>query len=261
MPFCSKCGEEVEEEAIYCPKCGNMLKPAAEMKKVDAIEAFSRGVSIVSTKPGVLVPAIIGALIPLAISILFAPWTHRGTFSGSFWGFIVSPAGAALFLLGISLVFVGLIISFVMFFASLDMSRDAYLERELNMSESVGYVMRRLGTFIVAAIIGAILFVTVIGIPIAILMFVVMVVDETGIGYAVSKALNVLGARLMDVIILIILAIVGTAILNFIPFISSILVAAYNVLIGLAFMDIYFSYKRIHPPSNPVVWRPRGNDG
>ncbi len=244
MPFCPNCGVEVKEDATYCPKCGGLLKPTAEREKVDAIQAFSKGINIVSTKPVVLLPALLGALIPFLISLASRLWTSWEHYSGSYWGFIFSPVGVALLLLGLFLVLVGLVVSFVMFFASLDMSRDAYLDRELNLSESIGYVVRRLGTFILAAIVGALLFVTVIGIPIAILMFVVMVVDETGIGNAISRAFNVIGARLGDVIILIIIAIAGSAVLNFIPLIGSLLTAAFNVIIGLAFMDIYHSHKR-----------------
>jgi hypothetical protein len=98
--------------------------------------------------------------------------------------------------------------------------------------------------FILASIIGAILAITIILIPVVILMFVIMVIDETGIGDSISIAFKVLGNRLGDIIILIIIAIVGSFVLSLIPFIGSILVAGFTVLVGLAFIDIYYNYKK-----------------
>jgi hypothetical protein len=40
-----------------------------------------------------------------------------------------------------------------------------------------------------------------------------------------------------------IIGIVGSAILNTIPFVGSLLAAAFNVLIALAYIAVYFHYK------------------
>lgn len=226
MPYCRNCGKEVGETEKFCPDCGAQIigkavKIPAEAPKYGAqtgvMETLSKGVNIISAKPMVLVPALLGAVISAVLSVL-------------------SIGGAY----GILLNLIGAIISYVLGFASLDMSRNAYLNRELNLSKSIQYVIERIGTFIVASIVGALLAITIILAPVAILMFVVIVVDETGIVKAASRAFQVLGARLVPIIIILVISGAAGIILGMIPFVGSILVAAFNVLIALAFIDIYY---------------------
>jgi hypothetical protein len=70
-----------------------------------------------------------------------------------------------------------------------------------------------------------------------------MVLDETGIMDAFSKAFKVLFADIMDIAIVVVVAIVGFFITGYIPYISTLLYSALNVIIGLAFIDIYVNYK------------------
>jgi hypothetical protein len=70
-----------------------------------------------------------------------------------------------------------------------------------------------------------------------------MVIDETGIMDAFSKAFKVLFADIMDIIIVLIVAIVGFFITGYIPYLSTLLYSVLNVIIGLAFIDIYVNYK------------------
>ena len=235
MPFCPQCGKEVSETDRFCPNCGAQLVGKEErvppeavgaIPKTGATEALNKGVSIISAQPTVLVPALLGAVISAVLSSIA---------SG-----IIGPFGWLL------LMFIGGLIAYILNFASLDMSRDAYLNQELNLSKSINYVLKRLLTFIVASIVGAILGITIILIPVVFLMFVIIIVDETGIGDAISKALKVLGDRLADIIILVIVAIVG-GVLGLIPYIGSILAAVIGVLVGLAFIDVYFNYKKTKP--------------
>ncbi|HUV55370.1 MAG TPA: hypothetical protein VMW03_09215, partial [Candidatus Krumholzibacteriaceae bacterium] len=128
-------------------------------------------------------------------------------------------------------------------FASIDMSRDAYQSEALDLGESVNYVTGRIVEFIVAAIVGGLMAVTIILIPVVILMFVVMVMDETGITDAVSKSLDVLRADLGDVLLILLVTIVGSFVISYVPFVSTLLDAALNVVVGLAFIDLYANYK------------------
>lgn len=187
------------------------------------------GVQLASTKPMVFVPALLGSLVSIFISIL------TFSFDWQVWGGW----------LGVSLLFslVGFIVSYILYFASIDMSRDAYFNSPLNLMESINYVLRRVGTLIVASIVGAIMSITIILIPAALLMFVIMVVDESGIGDSLSKAFSVLTRELGDILILIIISILGSIVLGFIPYIGSLLQAGLRVVIGLAFIDLYYQYK------------------
>jgi len=253
MPFCPNCGKELKETDQFCPNCGSQLAgkeeekaPPKEIPKTDAMSALQKGVNIISTKPLVLAPALVGAVISAILSFiatsLFMPL-------GFWWaGGLFAPGLLALMAIAGLLMLIGGIIAYVMNFVSLDMSRDAYLNQELNVAKSVSYVLGRILTFIVASIVGAILAITIILIPVAILMFVIIVVDETGIGSAVSKTITVFRERLGDTAILAIIAIIGGLILGFIPFIGPILAAVLNVVVGLAFIHVYTNYKMTKTP-------------
>jgi hypothetical protein len=70
-----------------------------------------------------------------------------------------------------------------------------------------------------------------------------MVVDETEVMDALGKAFNVIKADLGDIIVVIVVAIIGFAVTSMIPFVSSLLYSLLNVVIGLAFIDIYMNFK------------------
>jgi len=248
MSYCPKCGKEVNEDATYCTHCGATLRREAPTREFGeygegAMGHLSLAFNLVMAKPMVFVPAILGGVISTLI----------GAASGAFFGIsswawgrnpLLFPASIGLMVLGIVFAIISGVAIYVLNFASIDMSRDAYVDEPLDLMGSVNYALRRIGTFIIASIIGAILAITIILIPVVIFMFVIIVVDETGIGDAISKALSAIGSDFGDVIIVIIVAIVGSAILGWVPVIGGLLTTALNVVIGLAFMDIYFRYRQ-----------------
>ena len=251
MTKCPKCGIEQQDVAEFCSNCGTkLLRREGEQAPISpmvggpetrgAIDALTRSAGIIAAKPMVLAPALIGAIVSAVLSGIAS--ILYGTGSSLFS--VQNPAFLASGVVGVLLALVGGIVSYVLSFASLDMARDAYLNKELNLSESVSYVIGRIGVFIVASIVGAILAITVILIPVAVLMFVIMVVDETGIGNGISKAFGFLSRRLMDVLIIFVVSIVASIILGLIPIIGAILVVAMNVLIALALIHVYYDYKR-----------------
>ena len=124
------------------------------------------------------------------------------------------------------------------------MSRDAYTNQPLDLGRSINYVFSRIVTFILASILGAILSITIILAPIATLMFVILVLDETGIGNALSKAFDVAVNRLVDIIILVVIGFVVGLILNLVPLIGGLLNSLFEVVIGLAFIHIYYHYRK-----------------
>jgi hypothetical protein len=184
-------------------------------------------------KPMVLAPVLLGSLISTLINPTGStPWSPL---EASY-----SPT-----LLLVSLVaLAGSILVYILNFATIDMARDAYLGESLDLGRSMNYVVGRIGTFIVASIVGALMSITVILIPVSILMFVVIVMDETGVGAAVSRAFNVLMADIGDVTLILVVSIIGTVILSFVPWIGGILTACLGVVIDLAFIDVYDQYKK-----------------
>jgi hypothetical protein len=171
----------------------------------------------------VFVPALLAGIISSGIS-----WLSQG--NPEQIGILLSIAAAA--------------ISFMLSFASLDMSRDAYNRQPLDLGESMSYVSGRLLTFIVAAIVGGIMSITIILIPVVVLMFSIMVIDETGLTNAISRAFSVLGSDLSDVLLILLVSILGSFVISFVPLVSGLLNSALNVIIGLAFIDLYYNYKR-----------------
>ncbi len=247
MPYCPKCGKEVSEDAVYCPNCGASLKEGARPResypRVGALGHLSLAFNLAMAKPLVFAPALIGGFISSLLGILGG--ALGGAAGWQYWRSnpFIGPAYPGLLVVGALLAIVGAAISYVLTFASIDMSRDAYVDEPLDLRGSVNYVVRRIGTFILASIVGAIMAITIILIPVVIFMFVIIVVDETGIGSAISRAFSAIGSNLGDVIIIILVAIVGSAVLGWIPLIGWLLTTALNVVIGLAFIDIYFRYK------------------
>ena len=161
-------------------------------------------------------------------------------------GFLVSytltnvSVGSLLFtLIGTS----SMIISFILNFASTDMSRDAYYKQPLDLGQSIEYIVGRFFTFVFAAIFGGLLSITVILMPVVLFMFVIMVLDETDIMDAFEKAINVLRAELSDVLILIVVSIAASLVIGFVPLFSSLLNSIVNVILGIAFIDIYVTHK------------------
>jgi hypothetical protein len=187
------------------------------------IDYLTTGITVAISNPMIFVPTIIGGILTLIISVLttgiyFLSWMTL-------------------------LEIISTVISFILGFASLDLARDAYEKKGLDLGSSVSYVIKRFGSFFVAAILGTLLSLTVVLIPVVILMFVIMVVDEAGIIDSLGKAVKILFANLVDIIVILVVTIVGSFLLGLIPFLSTFLVDALYVVIGLACIDLYSTFK------------------
>jgi hypothetical protein len=250
MPFCPKCGEEVTQEDKYCKTCGENLMSPGELTipigEMGATDHLRNGYRLAMEKPMVFVPSLLGGIISILLSTASSRLTGASSWTlfENWGGSTGSPLFTSLYFVGFLVSIIGSIISYVLNFASIDMSRDAYLNQPLDLMQSINYVLKRILPFIVASIIGAIMSITIILIPVVIFMFTILVIDETGIGDAISKAFRVISSNLGDIIVILIVAIIGSIILGIVPFISSLLIAGLNVIIGLSFIDIYFQHKR-----------------
>ncbi|MCW4049801.1 MAG: zinc ribbon domain-containing protein [Candidatus Bathyarchaeota archaeon] len=225
--YCSECGEEVSEGTDFCTSCGARLLdeavPVREGGERSYVEHLTVGFNIAVSQPMVFVPAVLSGVISWALT-------------SATLGYVGVMAAV--------LSIIGSIIGFVLNFASIDMSRDAYQNKTLDLVESVNYVTGRAVEFFIASIVGGLMSVTIILIPAVLLMFVVMVVDETGIGDAVSKSIEVLQADIRDVLLILLVSIIGSFVIGFVPLFSGLLNSALNVVVGLAFIDIYINYKQ-----------------
>ena len=233
MPFCPKCGAQVEEEYAVCPICGERLKGQTHQARPTGARAsdhLSLGYRIASSKPMVFAPVLLGSLI----STLVNPdgWSP------------LDPSGySPVYLFAALFSLAGSVLVYLLNFASIDMARDAYVGDRLDLGSSMNYVVGRIGTFIVASIVGVLLSITIILIPVSIFMFVIIVMDETGVGTAVSRAWSVITRDIGDVTVIILASIIGAILLSFVPLIGGLLNACLGVVIDLAFISVYEKHR------------------
>ena len=190
-------------------------------KEKRALDHITIGYTVAFEQPIVFLPPLISGLL------------------GSIASYIGGLSDMLSLILGLGIS----ILSFILTFASIDMSRDAYNKQPLDLMRSVNYIAGRFFIFLLAGIFGGILSITIILIPVVLFMFVIMVMDEAGIMDAFQKSIEVLRAEVSDVIVIIIVSIIASAVVSFVPVVSSILDAIVNVIIGIAFIDIYATYK------------------
>ena len=237
--FCHNCGTEVEEGTRFCSKCGTDLNQMASPetstatssvysgtprgREKGAIDHITTGYQVALEQPTVFIPSIISGVLGIIVSYL--------TFDliGSTLNLILSLAVS--------------VISFILFFASTDISRDAYYKQPLDLMNSVNYVTSRFMDFLLAAIFGGLLSITIILIPVVIFMFVIMVMDEVGIMDAFKQSINVIQSDFADVLVVIVVSIIASVVVGYVPYICDLLDAVVNVIIGIAFIDIYATYK------------------
>jgi hypothetical protein len=198
---------------------------------VGAVEHLSLGFNLAIAKPMIFAPVLLGGIISTIIDNL--------------GGSQLDPTGLAPILFFASIVsIIGSIITFVLNFASIDMARDAYMDEPLDLGRSFNYAISRIVTFFFASIVRVLMSLTIILIPVASLMTVIIVMDETGIMDAVSQAFSVLTRDLGDVIVIVVVSIVGYVLLVWAPFVGGLLTAGFGVIIDLAFIDVYHKYRQ-----------------
>jgi uncharacterized paraquat-inducible protein A len=229
--YCPNCGAKVPEGSAFCPECGQRLYSRVDQRDIERSRGFAEhlniGINVALSHPMVFLPVILSGIISGALDIYTdEPYAFLGL-----------------------IALIGAFISFLLNFASIDMSRDAYFNQRLDLGSSINYVLGRFLTFFLASIVGALMSITIILIPVVILMFVVMVMDESGISYSISHSFNVLRVDLGDVLLIILVSIIGSIILGFVPILGGLLQAGLNVVIGLSFIDIYNNYKQTRPSS------------
>jgi len=171
---------------------------------------------------------------------------------GSLISTLINPEGwspldpssySPVFFVAALLSLAGSILVYLLNFASIDMARDAYVGERLDLGASMNYVIGRIGTFIVASIVGVLLSITILLIPVSIFMFVIIVLVETSVGTAISRAWSVITRDIGDVTVIILASIVGTILLSFVPWIGGLLTVCLDVVIQLAFISVYEKYR------------------
>jgi len=128
LPYCPNCGTQVEEKYDVCPICGERLKGperqvGGDRPRVSAIDHLSKGFNIATAKPLVFAPIVLGGVISIVID--------------GMWGNPFDPISPSPLLLFPALMsLLGVVVTFLLNFASIDMLRDAYMDESLDLMQS-----------------------------------------------------------------------------------------------------------------------------
>ena len=145
---------------------------------------------------------------------------------------------------GSLLFFILDLVSKLFTFATIDIARDAYLENDVGLGRTARYVRSKIGLFIVAAFVGFLVQVTIVLIPLSLLYFVVLVVEDTGIRASLSKGFRLGIENFGTVTGLIILWIISFILFSMIPYVSGVAMAIPSVVLYVAFIDLHYQSER-----------------
>ena len=271
MPFCPNCGKEAPEEATFCERCGEKIPELKTMgvgvewtpPRRGMVSHLRAALGLLKEKPIIFVPEVIGAIVSMVLTRL---WGLVGRPTGmldlwddyvggdwgvltvaygypdippDFWGSLFQyMVGSLLFVLVIDLI------SKLFTFATIDIARDAYLENEVDLGRTAGYVRSRIGLFLVAAFVGLLVQATFILIPLSILYLVVLVVDDTGIRAALSKGFKLGIENFGTVTGMMVLWIISFILFDMIPYVSEVARVIPGVILYVALIDLHFQSER-----------------
>jgi hypothetical protein len=271
VPFCPNCGKEAPEEATFCRRCGERI-PDLKAEGVGVewtsprrglVNHLRAALALLKEKPIIFVPEVVGAIVSIVLTRLWG-LVGRPTgmldlwdeYLGRDWGVItvadsypdISPdlLGSLFQYMvgGLLIVLVIDLISKLFTFTTIDLARDAYLENDVCLRRSARYMRSRIGLFIVAAFVGLLVQVTFVLIPLSILFFVVLVVEDTGIRASLSKGFKLGIENFGTVTGLMVLWIVSFILLDMIPYVSEVARAIPGVILYVALIDLHYQSER-----------------
>jgi hypothetical protein len=189
--------------------------------------------------PGFNYPEL-GIVIPGSISYAPNPWL---TFGGSFLAALVG---------------------FIAICMIVDMAKDSIKGNTPNLNKSLSFVMGKLGTLIIAAIIAAICIFTFVLIPVALFIAAIAIIERTDAIESTKRSFRFVVSNLGEVIVFIILVVIIACVLGFgfafIPVVGSYLGSVLNwvltVVWAVAALIFYLSLRdstqsTLPPPPPP----------
>jgi cation transport ATPase len=120
MPYCPKWGKEVKEDAVFCPYCGQTLKPVDKVvyrrprdeknekgEKHEKDEKDSRGEKAEKGEKnegsGAMWGAVMGGLIVLWLGVTFLLKQNYPTLNNQWWNLFLAGLGIIIILRGLML--------------------------------------------------------------------------------------------------------------------------------------------------------------
>jgi len=242
----------------------NETKQVSTMSK--STQAIKEAFNLCLKQPILFLPALAPIIIQVifqALSNVFAVTiTEPGYIIGgvTFPGYSYSVANPWLAWGG---SFLAAIVGFVAICMIVDMANDVSKGKTANLNKSLSYVMGKLGTLIIAAIIAGICIFTVILIPVGLFIAVIAIIEGTDAIESTKRSFSFFKRYIAEIIVFLILIIIISAILGFGfglipvvgPYLGSILSWGLNVVWTAAALSFYLSLRgnlqSIPPPPPP----------
>lgn len=220
-------------------------------------ESISKGIDTSTKNPGLFVPALAPIVIQLLFLVLaYEVFSYQGVVWDAFGLRVVKYPNLWISLAG------SLIAAIVGFIAScmiVDMANDKINGRPMDMKKSMNVVTGKLGTLILAAIIAAVCYVTIILIPVAMFIIAIAIIEGTDAIESTKRAFDFVIKNLGEVIVYIIIVIVINVVLaigiGLIPvvgiYIGNIASWIMNVIFTVASVHFYLASRQALPLPPP----------
>lgn len=224
-------------------------------------QAISEAINLCLKRPILFLPAlapiIIQVLFQVLANVVFPTTVTVGAFS---YPEVTNAASNGLLIaLG---YFLAALVGFIAICMIVDMANDVSNKGTANLNKSLNFVMGKLGTLIIAAIISAICMITFVLIPVALFIAAIAIIEGTDAIESTKRSFRFVARNLGEVIVFIILVIIIAAILGFgfslIPVVGSYLGSVLNwgltVVWTVAALSFYLSLRdstQSSPPPPP----------
>jgi len=205
------------------------------VSSLKSTESISKGLDISMKNPSIFIPVI----APLVIHLLFVT-LDQITNVGLFWvGYFLAS-----------------IVGFIASCMIVDMANDVINGRPMNLNKSLNFVMGKLGTLILVAIISAICSITVILIPVAFFIITIAIVEGTDALQSTERAVDFVIKNLGEVVIFTIIVVVVSIVFGFafalIPIVGSYIGPVIMWIINVIFTaSAVYLYLTLRQPSLP----------
>lgn len=224
-------------------------------------QAISEAINLCLKRPILFLPAlapiIIQVLFQVLANVVFPTTVTVGAFS--YPGVTNAASNGLLIALG---YFLAALVGFIAICMIVDMANDVSNGGTANLNKSLNFVMGKLGTLIIAAIISAICMITFVLIPVALFIAAIAIIEGTDAIESTKRSFRFVARNLGEVIVFIILVVIIAAILGFgfafIPVVGSYLGSVLNwgltVVWTVAALSFYLSLRdstQSPPPPPP----------
>ncbi|MEM1990761.1 MAG: hypothetical protein QW782_09070 [Candidatus Bathyarchaeia archaeon] len=208
-------------------------------------ESLSKGLDILMKNPILLTPYAVPIIIQWIFNALARLFPLRY--------YIIEIPNPSIDLFG---SFIAAILGFIAACMLVDMANDAFSGRQIDLSNSLSFVINRIWTLIFTAVIAALCCITIILLPIAIFIIVIAIIEGLSVIESAKRTFDFVLSNLREVIIFVVVVVVievmfsyGFSVIPFIgPYIEAIISWLLNAVFTVSAVYFYLSLRPSSPP-------------